>query len=199
MLLTLPHAIVTPVSKRSSVDRNKGGTMSLFRLAIVLTLVACASAPKPQQRAAVPEDLRVPDGQSLLLRVAARGVQIYTCKAKTADAAAFGWALKAPEAELFDATGAKFGRHYGGPTWESTDGSRVVGEVVQSSPVQGAVPWLLLRAKSNEGAGALASVTFIQRVDTTGGVAPSAGCDAEHAGAEARVDYSANYAFYGAR
>src|SRR6202048_3384738 len=138
MLLTLPHAIVTPVSKRSSVDRNKGGTMSLFRLAIVLTLVACASAPKPQQRAAVPEDLRVPDGQSLLLRVAARGVQIYTCKAKTADAAAFGWALKAPEAELFDATGAKFGRHYGGPTWESADGSPGGGEGGQGSPGQGA-------------------------------------------------------------
>jgi hypothetical protein len=172
--------------------------MSLFRLAIALMLVACASVRQPQ-RAAVPENLRVPDGQPLLLRVAARGVQIYTCKAKAADAAAFEWALKTPEAELFVATGAKFGRHYGGPTWESVDGSRVVGEVVQSSPVQGAVPWLLLRAKSNEGAGALASVKFIQRVDTTGGVAPSAGCDAEHAGAEARVDYSANYDFYGAR
>jgi hypothetical protein len=131
--------------------------------------------------------------------VAARGVQIYTCKAKAADAAAFAWTLKEPEAELFDATGARFGRHYGGPTWESADGSRVVGEAVQSSPVQGAVPWLLLRAKSHEGAGALASVTFIQRVDTAGGVAPSEGCDAAHAGAETRVEYSANYAFYGAR
>jgi hypothetical protein len=172
--------------------------MSLSRLSIGLMLVACASAPQPQ-RGAVPENLRVPDGQPLLLRVAARGVQIYTCKAKAADAAAFAWALKAPEAELFDASGAKVGRHYGGPTWESADGSRVVGEVVQSSPAQGAVPWLLLRAKSNEGPGALASVTFIQRLDTVGGVAPSAGCDGEHAGAETRVDYSANYAFYGAR
>lgn len=172
--------------------------MSLSRLAIGLMLVACASAPQPQ-RGAVPENLRVPGGQPLLLRVAARGVQIYTCKAKAADAAAFAWTLKAPEAELFDGTGARFGRHYGGPTWESADGSRVVGEVVQSSPVPGAVPWLLLRAKSHEGAGTLAKVTFIQRVDTAGGVAPSEGCDAAHAGAETRVDYSANYAFYGAR
>ncbi len=69
---------------------------------------------------------------------------------------------------------------------------------MQRSPAQGAVPWLLLRAKSNEGAGAFASVKYIQRVDTKGGVAPSAGCDAAQAGAEARVDYSANYAFYGA-
>jgi hypothetical protein len=100
---------------------------------------------------------------------------------------------------LFDESGAKIGRHYAGPTWESADGSRVVGEVMQRSPVQGAVPWLLLRAKSNEGTGAFASVKYIQRVDTAGGIAPSAGCDAAHAGAEASAYYSANYHFYGAR
>jgi len=140
----------------------------------------------------------VPDGQPFLLRAMARGAQIYTCKPKAAEPAEFEWVLKAPDAELFDQSGAKIGRHYAGPTWESADGSRVVGEVMQRSPAQGAVPWLLLRAKSNEGAGALASVKYIQRVDTIGGVAPSAGCDAAHAGAEVRVDYSANYDFYGA-
>ena len=172
--------------------------MSLFRLTIVLMLAACASTPRPQP-AAVPENLRVPDGQPFLLRAMARGAQIYTCKPKAAEPAEFEWVLKAPDAELFDQSGAKIGRHYAGPTWESADGSRVVGEVMQRSPAQGAVPWLLLRAKSNEGAGALASVKYIQRVDTIGGVAPSAGCDAAHAGAEVRVDYSANYDFYGAR
>jgi hypothetical protein len=172
--------------------------MSLLRLAIALTIAACASAPRPQP-AAVPESLRVPDGQALLLRAAARGAQIYTCKVTTAEPAAFEWALKAPEAELFDQSGARIGRHYGGPTWESADGSRVVGEVMQRSAVQGAIPWLLLRAKSNEGAGVFAGVKYVQRVDTVGGVAPSAGCDAAHADAEARVEYSANYDFYGTR
>lgn len=171
--------------------------MPVLRLSVVL-LVACASTP-PAQPASLPESLRVPEGQPLLLRVAARGAQIYSCKAKAAEPAGFEWVLKAPEAELFDGRGAKIGRHYAGPTWESVDGSRVVGEVMQRSPVQGAIPWLLMRAKSNEGAGALAGVKYIQRVDTAGGVAPSAGCDAAHAGAEARVEYSANYDFYGAR
>jgi Protein of unknown function (DUF3455) len=171
--------------------------MSVLRLSVAL-LVACASTP-PKQPASIPESLRVPEGQPLLLRVAARGAQIYSCKAKAAEPAGFEWVLQAPEADLFDGRGAKVGRHYAGPTWESVDGSRVVGEVMQRSPVQGAIPWLLLRAKSNEGAGALAGVKYIQRVDTIGGVAPSAGCDAAHAGAEARVEYSANYDFYGAR
>ena len=172
--------------------------MPRFRSAIALVLAACASTPRSQPTA-VPENLRVPDGQSLLLRAVARGTQIYTCKAKAADPAAFEWGLKAPDAELFDQSGARIGRHYAGPTWESADGSRVVGEVMQRSAVPAAVPWLLLRAKSNEGSGTLSSVKYIQRLDTVGGVAPSPGCDAAHEGSEARVDYSANYDFYGAR
>jgi uncharacterized protein DUF3455 len=172
--------------------------MPRFRSAIALVLAACASAPR-WQPTAVPENLRVPDGQSLRLRAAARGTQIYTCKVKAADPAAFEWALKAPDAELFDQSGARIGRHYAGPTWESADGSRVVGEVMQRSAVPGAIPWLLLRAKSSEGSGTLSSVKYIQRLDTAGGVAPSGGCDAAHEGTEARVDYSANYDFYGAR
>jgi hypothetical protein len=168
-----------------------------FSVPLALLFAACASGPRPQA-AAVPGNLRVPEGQLLLLRAVAIGAQIYTCQAKAAEPSSFEWILKAPEAELFDPSGAKIGRHFAGPTWESADGSRVVGEVMQRSPVAGAIPWLLLRAKSNEGSGTLSAAKYIQRLDTKGGVAPSTGCDAEHAGAEARVEYSAAYDFYGA-
>ena len=170
----------------------------LRALVSVLLLAACASAPTPRP-AAIPENLRVPEDQVLLLRTAARGAQVYTCKPKATDPAAFEWALKAPDAELFDESGKKIGKHYGGPTWESLDGSRVVGEAVQRSPAPGAVPWLLLRATSNQGPGVMQGVKYVQRLDTVGGVAPSSGCDAASAGAETRVDYSASYLFYGAR
>src|SRR5256885_13322736 len=135
--------------------------MSLLRLAGAFMLAACAPSPRPQP-AAVPESLRVPDGQTLLLRAAARGAQIYTCKVNTAEPPAFEWVLKAPDAELLDQSGARIGRHYAGPTWESADGSRVVGEVMQRSAVQGAIPVLLLRAESNDCAGGVASVKDIQ-------------------------------------
>ena len=59
--------------------------MSVLRLSLVL-LVACASTP-PTQPASLPENLRVPESQPLLLRAAARGAQIYTCKAKAAEPA----------------------------------------------------------------------------------------------------------------
>jgi hypothetical protein len=74
-----------------------------------------------------------------------------------------------------------------------------VGEVVQRSAAEGSIPWLLLKSKSTEGVGALSTVKYVQRVDTVGGVAPAAGCDAGHAGVETRVDYTANYLFYGTR
>jgi len=167
-----------------------------FTVPLMLLFAACSSTPRPQPTP-VPDNLRVPEGQLLLLRTVARGAQIYTCQAKAAEPPAFEWVLKAPEADLFDPSGAKIGRHFAGPTWESVDGSRVVGEVIQRSPVPGAIPWLLLRAKSSEGSGTLAGARYIQRLDTKGGVAPSSGCDAEHVGAEARVDYSAAYDFWG--
>ena len=146
----------------------------------------------------VPYILRVPDGQAVLLKGLAKGVQIYVCKPKADDPSKFEWSFKAPEADLTNEQGEKIAKHYAGPTWEASDGSKVIGEVQQKTdaPKPGAVPWLLLKAKSNEGAGAFGKVTYIQRVDTEGGVAPAAGCDQAHTKTEARVDYKANYYFY---
>jgi hypothetical protein len=42
----------------------------------------------------------------------------------------------------------------------------------------------------------MADVTFVQRIRTAGGVAPSEGCSAATVGAEARVPYRAVYCFY---
>ena len=145
-----------------------------------------------------PENLRVPDGQTVLLKAHAKGVQIYYCMATAADPGKFDWSFKAPEADLTNEGGKKIAKHYAGPTWEANDGSKVVGAVQQKTdaPRPGAVPWLLLKAKTNEGIGTFAKVTYIQRVDTEGGLAPAAGCDKAHVNTEERVDYKANYYLY---
>jgi Protein of unknown function (DUF3455) len=149
----------------------------------------------------VPENLKVPEGQSAFLEVSAEGVQIYACQASAADAGKFAWTFKAPDAVLKDAGGQTMGKHYAGPTWQSDDGSKVVGQVLQQAdaPESSAIPWLLLKAKSSEGMGILANVSYIQRVDTQGGKPPSTGCDAGHAGTETRVPYRAHYYFYRTR
>ena len=102
-----------------------------------------------------------------------------------------------PKAVLSDAHGAIIGRHYEGPTWEAADGSKVVGQVLakQASPT-GGVDWLLLKATRTSGPGRFATVTYIRRLATTGGVAPATGCAADTAGRTASVPYSATYEFY---
>ena len=137
--------------------------------------------------------------QPVVLKAFAKGAQVYVCKAKQGAAGAYEWTLKAPDAELFDEKGQKIGKHYGGPTWESTDGSKVVGKVRAKvdSPEATAIPWLLLDAKTTEGTGVLSKVKNIQRLATVGGKAPPTGCDAAHENAETRVDYTATYYMYG--
>jgi hypothetical protein len=106
-----------------------------------------------------------------------KGVQIYTCKAAGTD---YAWTLKAPEATLSDVKGKLIGKHFAGPTWQASDGSTVVGEPlnVSPSPNAGAIPWIVLHAKSHEGDGVMATVDYVVRTRTEGGVAPSTGCNA---------------------
>jgi Protein of unknown function (DUF3455) len=151
-----------------------------------------AQQPTPQ----VPQQLQVPDTEQVLLRVHAKGDQIYTCKG---DAAQFAWTLKAPDAQLFDKDGKPFGKHFAGPSWEATDGSRVTGKAAANvpSPDPDSIPWLLVTIVGHSGSdGVLSRATTIQRLNTKGGKAPAAGCDAAHSGQELRVPYSADYVFH---
>ena len=168
----------------------------------LLALSAAATgAAKVVVKPIVPETLDVPPNQEVTLQARAAGFQIYACSPKS-DSSGFAWTLKAPEADLFDSTGQKIGKHYVGPTWEAVDGSKVGGTVKAraDAPDSSAIPWLLLGATSNAGTGVLAHVASIQRLNTAGGNAPPAQtCDQAHAGTESRVPYTATYYFYSAR
>ncbi len=167
-------------------------------LATALCAAACVSnQPHPSRGEAAEPGLSVPDdGSRQIFSGLGEGSQIYTCSPKP-DGSGLEWKLKAPDATVTDGSGAKL-RHYAGPTWEAGDGSKVVGEVKARAEVDvAAIPWLLLGAKSTSGAGLLAHAHWIQRLETRGGKAPDGGCDADHAGAELRVAYSAVYKFWG--
>ena len=163
--------------------------------AVIATLASCAANP-PLQVPDVPAALRPPAGQILYLEALATGVQIYDCAANADGSHA--WAFRAPEAALADRAGRPLGKHYAGPTWESVDGSSVVGEVKarDPGPTPSAIPWLLLAAKSNAGSGVFGAAKSVQRVATAGGVAPPSPCTAATFRQEARVPYSATYYFY---
>lgn len=177
---------------------------SSFRLVLVAIvcigiLTGSATAQEsPTSAVEVPAALTPPVGSVLLFELAARGVQIYACAAKEDDPAAFVWTLQGPDAELFNSRGELVGAHFAGPTWQIQDESAVVAAAVEraDAPESGAVAWLLLEATEHAENGALSTVTHIQRLDTAGGAAPAAGCDADHAGAETREPYEATYAFF---
>jgi Protein of unknown function (DUF3455) len=143
----------------------------------------------------VPTALLTAADEQLVVRVHAKGDQIYSCKVDVGQPA---WMLKSPEAQLFDKDGQVFGKHFAGPSWEASDGSRVVGKAAANvaSPDADSIPWLLVKVVSHAGEGVLARVTSIQRINTKGGKAPASGCDAGHAGQEVRVAYAADYLFF---
>ncbi len=161
---------------------------------------ACSSIPSAPTVLA-PSALQAPANQQFAFEMSATGVQIYVCKTSKADAAKMEWTFVAPEAELFNRSGNKVGKHYAGPSWESDDGSKVVGAVVSKldSTDGNAIPWLLLKNQSNSGSGLFANVQSIQRVATVAGKAPSTGCDATTLNTEIRVPYQAIYNFFVAK
>jgi hypothetical protein len=136
--------------------------------------------------------IEVEAGQEVAFHVYAIGVQIYRWNGTA-------WVLFAPDAKLYADAGfnGKVGFHYGGPTWESNSGSKVVAARVPGTgctPDSTAVAWLLLKKVSTDGPGIFNDVTFIQRVNTTGGLTPTEPGTA--VGQERRVPYTAEYYFY---
>jgi hypothetical protein len=138
------------------------------------------------------EQLAPPEGNKVAFHVYAVGVQIYRWDGAT-------WAFIAPEAGLFASRNFRglVGTHYAGPTWETNSGSLVVSSgttAIPCTPDPTAVPWLRLTAISSDGPGILKGVTYIQRINTVGGVRPTE--PGTVIGQEARIPYTTEYYFY---
>jgi len=145
----------------------------------------------------MPTKIQAPAGHVPYVVGHATGTQNYTCQLSPNG---YAWTLVAPAATLVGDNGQVLTTHYGGPTWEAKDGSKVVGARVDGETVNpSAIPWLLLRAASTT-AGSdgdrLTHTTYIQRVNTVGGLAPTGGCDQTTRGASSNVPYAADYYFY---
>jgi len=163
--------------------------------AVLLAVSAATVAGAPK----IPDELKVPAGEKLVLQAHATGYQIYTCKGQGEGAPK--WELKAPDAQLHDRKGAVIGQHFAGPTWKHKDGSEVKGKASAhvDSPDASSIPWLLVSAIGHSGDGVFAKVTSIQRINTQGGKPPAASeCSAASDGTESKSSYSADYYFYAA-
>lgn len=181
---------------RTKINR----VIQLFALIALVTLAlqpAQAATFDNDNGPVLPEEcssIRIDEGHKLAFHTYARGVQIYRWNAVTNM-----WDFVAPVAGLFAEEGyhGEVGSHYVGPTWESKSGSKVEGRRVLGTgctPNPDAIAWLKLSKFRTEGKGIFSSITFIQRVNTSGGLAPA--LPGLFHGETKEVPYTAEYYFY---
>jgi hypothetical protein len=192
---------------RTEVIQSELPTLVYRCLALVIASTLAAGTLGPASARAsgataraldIPEVLRAPANQELMIELPARGVQVYECASSSEAVPRFEWKFKGPEAELSDRAGRPMGTHYGGPTWQAPDGSAIVGEVRARANAADpkSIPLLLLDVKASNGNGLFSKVRSIQRLETAGGTAPAEPCTAQEVTRVARVPYTATYYFY---
>ena len=139
------------------------------------------------------ELIAAPEGHKLAFHTYAKGVQIYSWNSIT-----FAWDFVGPRADLFaeDSFHGEVGDHFAGPHWQSKSGSKVKAAAEPGKACQpdtSAITWLRLKSTETSGAGIFKGITYIQRVNTTGGLRPT---DLGTAGEIREVEYTAEYYFY---
>ena len=166
----------------------------------------------------VPDKLQVSEDEEAFLVGHATGTQNYVC---VPSGSGFTWSLFTPQATLFNDRLQQVTTHFFSPNpnpsdnravraaWQhsrdtSTVWARVVPDGSSSDPdfvAPGAIPWLLLEVVGAQegptGGDTLTATTSIQRLNTSGGVAPSTDCSVStDVGKRAFVPYTADYFFY---
>ena len=180
----------------SRISLGKHARTLTAALALLALTPAFAHAAKPSPPV-VPSTIQAPVGNVPFLLGHATGTQNYICQPSSTG---YAWTIVAPAATLVDDKGKQIVTHFGGPTWQAKDGSKIVGARVDGVTVSpDAIQWLLLRATSTTpgpDGDRLTGTTYIQRVNTTGGMAPTSGCDAANVGAARNVPYTSDYFFF---
>jgi hypothetical protein len=180
-----------------------------FTVSLLQPVYAADIVPPP-----VPPNLQVPAGNKAFREGHAVGTQNYICLPSDSSVA---WTFFGPQATLFNDKDRQIITHFLSPnpdesgmaraTWQhSRDTSTVWAMAIASSSdpnfvESGAIPWLLLQVVGAEpgptGGDKLTRTTFIQRLNTSGGIAPSTGCaQSTDVGKKAFVPYTADYFFY---
>ena len=172
------------------------GASVLALCGVVAATAAAGPAPSTAPGDALDPRTYAPESK-LFLGVHASGVQKYTCQANGT------WLFTDPEATLHKAPHVRksIGTHFlnfatGRPVWQLKDGSSVEAARKASVPAgTGNIPSLLLQAvvtTAGSDGDRLTSTTWVQRLNTSGGVAPAEACTP---GATLAVPYSADYVF----
>lgn len=200
---------------RTTAPRSMRGGFSAL-LATAFTLAFAQAIRADGIATPVPSNIEVPAGSKRLFTGHVIGTQNYIC---LPSGTGVRFTLFTPQATLFDDDGNPVATHYFSPdhvdngvaraTWQHVRDTSTV--LAQAAPGEassdrefvapGAIPWVKLtvvQAKAGRhGGDTLTKTRFIQRVNTSGGAAPAAGCaSTTDVGHQAFVPYTADYVFY---
>lgn len=194
-------------------------------LTLGLASIAAADNNNRRPRIDVPEMpaiLEVPDGHEVFMEGYAIGTQNYICMPAPTGVA---WKFLGPQATLFivgrrGRVEQQIATHFLSPnpveaglpraTWQDSDDTSAVWAKAIATATSadypayveaGAIPWLKLEvvgtATGPRHGSTFAKTTYIQRLSTTGGVAPATGCtQTGNIGVTVHVPYTTDYFFY---
>jgi hypothetical protein len=205
----------------TAIQKETTRHIRFLAFAAALVIAATVALPQPAQAAKVtpppmPDNIQVPEGNEPFLVGHAMGTQNYVCLPADSGVA---YKLITPQATLFDDNGKQITTHFFSPNpsedgtvrpaWQDSKGTSTVWAMLEPGNSStdpnyvepGAIGWLLLTSTGvQEGASGgdmLMDTTFIQRLNTSGGMAPATGCAAAtDIGNQAFVPYQADYFFY---
>jgi hypothetical protein len=182
-----------------STKRSRVRALAAVGMAGVVTAVGAVAydasaaqvAPSDTRAVSVPviaEGIKPPPGSRPVgAYVVTKGVQTYTCETTGV------WSATSTPAAQLIGTGGRI-HHFAGPSWQSLrDGSLVTATKVSAEKRTGAIPELLLKVATHAGSGVLSKADYINRLFTSGGVAPTTACAA---GQTVSVAYGAVYVFW---
>lgn len=164
----------------------------------VLLAAANAQAQTDADQKGLPSLIQVAAGNALVLEASAEGKITYECSKEKDPLTTYKWVMVGPNAVLKNSEGQEIGDYSGPPArWASKDGSFVTGsQVAVSRNGEKNIPYQLVKADVSGGFGVMTAVSYVQRVNTQGGVAPARKCTADNAGDKVDVDYTADYRFW---
>lgn len=156
------------------------------------------AAPLGAPAMAAATAVQVPSGHVVAMETTGTGEIVYECREKTGAAGSFEWVFVGPTASLADRQGRVVGRYFGPPaTWAASDGSAITGAQLAVAPAgDGNLPQQLVKAAPATGSGMMSGVSYVQRLATRGGVAPSKPCQMDARGQREMVRYQADYIFW---
>ena len=164
------------------------------RLLLLTTLAAMALTASVASAQPVPDRIQVPAGNAPYMQAHAIGAQVYACAA-TADGPK--WQFVEPQAILYDDHARLIGIHFAGPTWQTRDGSQVKAAKRRRRDRRPDRDPVAAAQEDARPPGRLAATTYVQRLNTRGGLEPAASkCSTATVGNERKVLYTADYRFW---